>query len=215
MIISEQKRFEEILASIRTGKSVFIIGCGDCATSCGVGGEKEVSAMAAKFTANGINVSGTVMVDTGCDERLIRRDLKKSTLSVDDVILVLACGSGVQAVSSIVSNDVVPGLNSLFLGKIKNLTSFDQVCSMCGDCILAHTGNICPITRCPKKLLNGPCGGSSEGKCEVNRDNDCAWTLIYERLKKLDKLDYLRSYQPPKDNSKLVAKNRYFTRKEP
>ncbi|HAR64441.1 MAG: 5,10-methylenetetrahydrofolate reductase [Candidatus Margulisiibacteriota bacterium] len=214
MIISDQKPFEEIAHSLKASDSIFVVGCGDCATSCATGGEKEVAQLAEKLAASGKTITGTAVIATGCDERLVKRDLKKSSLTPEDAVLVLACGSGVQAVNSVIDNYVVPGLNSLFLGKIKNLSTFDKVCSMCGECVLAKTGNICPVTRCPKHLLNGPCGGSSEGKCEVNRNNDCAWFLIYERLKKLDKLSFLNSYQPPKDNSKNNIRTRFNTERK-
>lgn len=212
MIVSKQKNVDELMYQLKDSASVFIVGCGDCATTCATGGEKQVKILSDIMQDHQIPVSGTIIVDTACDERLIRRDLKK-VLKPEDTVLVLSCGSGVQAVGKIIDNIVIPGLDSLFLAKIKNLSHFEKVCSMCGNCVLGETGGICPVTRCPKHLRNGPCGGSSDGKCEVNRDHDCAWYLIYERLKELDSLDDIKKYQTPRDCSNDFKRDHRISRK--
>lgn len=212
MIVTKQKHIDELLYKLKDAASVFIVGCGDCATTCATGGIKQVQQMADIISDHHIKVSGTVVIDTTCDQRLVRKDLKK-VLSPEDTVLVLACGSGVQAVNKLFDNIVIPGLDSLFLAKIKNLSHFEKVCSMCGNCVLGETGGICPVTRCPKHLRNGPCGGSSDGKCEVNVNHECAWYLIYERLKQLDQLDNMTEYQSPRDCSNDFKPDHRISRK--
>jgi len=213
MIVSKAKHIDELLFQLKDSKSVFIVGCGDCATTCSTGGSAQVQTMTDILNDHEIKVSGSSLIDTACDERLIRRDLKK-ILSPDDTVLVLSCGSGVQAIGKIFNNIVIPGLDSLFLAKIKNLSHFEKVCSMCGKCILGETGGICPVTRCPKHLRNGPCGGSFDGKCEVSADHECAWYLIYERLKQLGQLDNMNQYQSPRDCSNDFKRDHKISRKK-
>lgn len=186
MIGTSKKSFEEISASLKGLNNICVIGCGDCAAVCQTGGEKQVAEMADTLTKEGKSVVLTGMVDVGCDKRLVKKFVREHQKKMDsaDAVLVLACGSGVQTTAECVDKDVLPGLNSNFIGQIENLSKFYERCSVCGECILADTGGICPITRCAKGLVNGPCGGSDQGKCESDRENDCAWYLIFERMKK-------------------------------
>lgn len=204
MIITKQKPFEKIEEMTRPYGKMFIIGCGTCATSCQTGGEDEVAEMAQKL---GEKVIGTAMVEEPCDRRIDRKDLKphRDTLKAADAILVLSCGSGVQTLADFTGKIVLPGLDTCFIGETERIGKFYDRCSACGDCILDETGGICPINRCAKSLLNGPCGGQVEGKCEVGEyKNDCAWVLIWERLKEQDRLDLFTTFRPPRDHSRKV-----------
>jgi ferredoxin len=195
MIGTQSKPFDELMDTVRGAKNVGILGCGDCAAVCRTGGEEQVKELAEKLTRQGITVVHTGVIDVGCDKRLVKKHLREyaNKMGAIDALIVLACGSGVQTAADCLEKKVVPGLNSMFIGQIETLSRFNEKCSVCGDCLLADTGGICPVTLCAKGLVNGPCGGSDQGKCEANRDNDCAWYLIYERLKKLGGVQRLHS----------------------
>ena len=183
MIITTQKPFPEILELLSRHKNIFIVGCAACATKCRTGGEEALAVMAAALENEGKTISGRKILDTPCDIRVARKDLKEIAACADDAVLVLACGAGVQAVEKAVSLVVYPALNPVFTGTTERIGLYHEYCSLCGDCILGKTGGICPVTRCAKGLVNGPCGGAVSGKCEVDRDNDCAWILIAEKIK--------------------------------
>lgn len=204
MIITKKKPLEEVLEMAQPYDRVFIIGCGTCSTSCQTGGENEVAEMADRL---GEKVIGTAIVEEPCDRRINRRDLKQSKeiLKEADAVLVLSCGSGVQTLADFTGKVVLPGLDTCFIGEIERIGKYYDRCRACGDCILDETGGICPITRCAKALLNGPCGGQVEGKCEVGEyENDCAWVIIWKRLKEQDRLDKFMTFRPPRDYSKKV-----------
>ncbi|MBD3272555.1 MAG: 5,10-methylenetetrahydrofolate reductase [Elusimicrobia bacterium] len=203
MIGTKQKTYEEIKHLLKNSKKIAILGCGDCATSCQTGGEQQVKELAEKLSKDGKTISHQGVIDVACDKRLVKKHLRTYKEGIDkaDTLLVMACGSGVQTLAEAVEKDVLPALDSTFIGQIENLSKFYERCSVCGECILADTAGICVVTRCAKGLVNGPCGGSDQGKCEVNRDNDCAWYLVYERLKKLNKLENLKRARSPKSFS--------------
>ena len=210
MIITKQKDFNELLSSI--GKEpVFIIGCSECATMCHTGGEKEVLEMKVTLEDKNITVTGWVILEPAChfqnDKRILRK--YKDEVNKANKILVLACGNGIQTVSEIIENaDVIAGNDTLFLGEIKRANEFEKRCNMCGDCIEDLFGGFCPVSRCPKSMLNGPCGGSIDGKCEVDSNIDCVWDLIYKRLKEKKQLQLLKIIQEPKDWSKSTETRR-------
>lgn len=210
MIITKQKDFNELLSSI--GKEpVFIIGCSECATMCHTGGEKEVLEMKDALEDKNILVTGWVILEPAChlqnDKRILRK--YKDEVNKANKILVLACGNGIQTVSEIIENaDVIAGNDTLFLGEIKRANEFEKRCNMCGDCIEDLFGGFCPVSRCPKSMLNGPCGGSIDGKCEVDSNIDCVWDLIYKRLKEKKQLQLLKIIQEPKDWSKSTETRR-------
>lgn len=207
MIITEQKKFEQILEKLSPYSKVLILGCGHCATVCQTGGEDQVKEMAQKLKeAKGSSgmVVDTAIVEEPCDVRILKRDSKKVKKEFDgaDVILTMCCGVGTQTVAATMNKVVVPALNTLFLGEVERIGKFEEMCRACGNCILDETGGICPITRCAKGLMNGPCGGMSKGKCEVkNYTRDCGWVLIYNKLKEQGRLDKFREYRPPRDYS--------------
>lgn len=196
--VTKQKPLEEILPSL--GKKVYIIGCGTCATICHTGGKAEVLEMKEKLEAEGKKVMGWMVIPTACDE-LTREALAENAEAVGqaDAILVMSCAFGVQTVSMYSDKAVYPALNTLFVGKEETPGHFIEVCMQCGNCVLATTVGICPLVRCAKSLLNGPCGGSVDGKCEVSPDTPCAWQLIYDRLKALGQLDKMEEIVPVRD----------------
>jgi len=210
MIITKQKDITEILELIDKGP-VFIVGCSECATLCSTGGEKEVKEMKVRLEKEGIVVTGFVVLEPACHLLNDKRILKgyKTELEKAKKVLVLACGNGVQTVSELIQNaDVIPGLDTLFLGEIKRLNRFEKRCTLCGECIEHLFDGFCPVSRCPKKMLNGPCGGSINGKCEVSSDIDCVWDLIYKKLKEKGKLHLLDKIAEPKDWSKSTEMTR-------
>lgn len=201
MIISEKKPFEELLECLEGSKKVVITGCSLCATTCKVGGEEEVLKMKAKLEENGKKVLGYKILDPACNFLKTKRDLKslRSELKEADAVLSLSCGDGTQTVAKLVDIPVYPGNNTMFIGEVERIGKYSEACRACGNCQLGWTGGICPITKCAKGLLNGPCGGAKDGKCEVNPENDCAWILIYNRLKELGQLDNLEKLREPRD----------------
>jgi len=203
MIITEQKEFKEILQSLEGHKRVYLLGCGICATTWSTGGEKQVREMVERLTEAGKECTGwTVTEDATCDARMTRRLLKrnKEQVGAADALVILSCGAGVQTVASLLGDTpVYPGLNTLFLARIQNLSVCDERCRLCGQCILAETAAICPITLCPKGLMNGPCGGYEDGKCEVDRERDCAWVAIYERMDGWGQRERFLTIHEPKD----------------
>jgi ferredoxin len=198
--ITKQKPLEEILPSLGKAKKVFLIGCGTCATICHTGGKAEVLAMKEKLEAEGKKVTGWMVIPTACDE-LTREALKENAEAIEsaDAILVMSCAFGVQTVTMYSDKPVYPALNTLFVGKEETPGHFIEVCMQCGNCVLATTVGICPLVRCAKSLLNGPCGGSVDGKCEVSPDTPCAWQLIYDRLKALGQLDKMEEIVAVRD----------------
>jgi hypothetical protein len=210
MIITKQKKFKDLLKSVGNGP-VFILGCNQCATLCHTGGEEEVLAMKDAFEKRRVRVLGSVVLDPAChlnnDKRLLKHF--KEELSKAEKILVLACGNGVQTITEIFNGkDVISGTDTLFLGEIKRINEFSKRCNICGECLLDLFGSLCPVTRCPKSMLNGPCGGAKGGKCEININLDCVWEQIYNRLKQIDKLYLLEEIQKPKDWSKSLETRR-------
>jgi ferredoxin len=198
--ITKQKPLEEVIKSLGKAKKVYLIGCGTCATVCHTGGKTEVMEMKEKLEAAGKEVTGWMVVPTACDE-LTKDALKEQSAEIKkaDAVLVMSCAFGVQTVAMSSDKAVYPALNTLFVGKEEAPGEFIDVCTQCGNCVLASTAGICPLVRCAKGLLNGPCGGSVGGKCEVSPDTPCAWQLIYDRLKALGQLDKLEEIEPLRD----------------
>ncbi len=206
MIITKQKSPESILKMLEAKSKVFIVGCGDCAATCKTGGEPEVKAMAEFLKSHGKTVTATVVPDVTCvtAQAKIAFAKNRDALKDSDCLLVFACGSGIQCIkeNDRLNLDVLPGCDSLFASLIDKDGSFQEVCSTCGACVLDLTEGICPVTRCSKGLLNGPCGGQNKGKCEVDRNRDCAWILIYKRMKEKGALDLLKKRMPARNYKK-------------
>jgi len=203
MIVAEQKNLQELKKLIGSAEKVLVLGCGTCVTVCFAGGTREAAIvssslrMSSKLDGNEKDVND-LTVQRQCEWEYL--DQVAEQVAQVDVVLSLACGIGVQAIAEHFPQTwVVPGLNTAFLGIPEEQGVWAERCAACGDCILGLTGGICPIARCSKSLLNGPCGGSEDGHCEINDDVPCAWQLIYDRLKSKNKLDVLMEIQPPKN----------------
>jgi hypothetical protein len=156
--------------------------------------------MKEKMQEAGKGVTGTLVIPVACDnltEEAIQQNLP--AMSQSQGLLIMTCAFGVQTISRFLDIPVIPALDTLFIGKEMGPGLFQEICLQCGECILGETGGICPVTSCHKGLVNGPCGGTQEGKCEVDRNKDCAWTLIYERLQKQGRLAAMRKFQPAKN----------------
>ena len=208
MIITEQKPIDQIKSMVKPFNKVFIIGCGTCSTTCLTGGAEQVKEMASKLAGKKMEVIGTVVVEAPCDSRLLKRDTREkiSLIKEADAVLCMACGAGVQNVAEKIGKIIVPMLDTKFIGKTERIGQFFERCRACGECILFETGGICPVSRCPKNMLNGPCGGMYKGKCEVgNYEKDCVWVIIYDRLKKDGRLRLFNSFKSPRDFSRLDA----------
>lgn len=217
MIITEQKPIQEILDSLREYKKIFLVGCGECSTTCKTGGKDEILAMQKELGKQGKTIVGTCIPNAPCIAAQTKTEFAKNmkALRETEAILVLACGLGVQSVKE---NErfglvVLPGCNTLFGAVMDAQGNFLEKCSMCGECVLAQTGGICPITLCPKGLLNGPCGGVVHGKCEVDKDRDCAWILIYKELEKRKRLSDFKKIKEPKDFKKTTKPHKLIMAK--
>ena len=203
MIVAEKKPMEEIIDEVKDFKKLLIAGCNECVTVCEAGGKKEVGIMASALRMYFMNEGKKVEIDEVTLERQCDHEyLEEIRDRIDqyDAVLSLACGVGVQFMAEkYFSTPVFPGVNTCFMGAAEERGVWSERCQGCGQCILGKTAGICPISRCAKRLLNGPCGGSTKGKCEISKDLDCAWQLIVERLKELDKFDDYEQIMPIKD----------------
>jgi len=204
LIIAEQKPLEEIRQMIAPYERVLILGCGTCMTVCNAGGEREVSylhsalRLAHAKSGNGTQTFAEYTLKRQCDAEFL--DLLADKIGDVDAILSLGCGIGVQAIAERFPDiPVLPSVNTSFMGMAEESGVWDERCAACGDCRLAETAGICPITRCTKGILNGPCAGTKNGKCEANKDMDCAWILIYQRLERMQQLEKMRRYYPPRN----------------
>lgn len=205
MIRSEQKPFEEILGYLEGEDRVFVLGCDGCANASQTGGWPQVLAMKELLEEAGKEVTGYTVIDFLCQKALVAsrlRPLEEKVMAADGV-LVLSCGIGIQAAAAMIKKPVHPGCNTISLGWSRGEWQGEERCMECGDCLLDYTGGICPLTACTKGLLNGPCGGASNGKCELAKEKECGWEKIYQRLKELGKLDRLKRFIPPKDYNKM------------
>jgi ferredoxin len=203
MIVADQKPLAEIKAKVDGYSKILILGCGTCVKTCFAGGEDEVATLASSlrlaFKKDGINKKiDELTVERQCEDEFIKEAAAK--IAGTEVVVSLACGAGVQMIADrYVKATVLPGVNTTFIGVLEKQGLFTEKCLGCGNCIVDVFGGICPISRCAKHILNGPCGGSSNGKCEVNTETDCAWQLIVDKAQAAGKLDKLADYVPPKD----------------
>ena len=206
--ITAQKPLEEITQYLDKCKEIYIIGCGTCATLCHTGGKAEVIAMKETLEASGKKVAGWMVIPTACDELTddaLRANAKD--IGAADCILAMTCAIGVQTIVNYLKDTkpIYPALNTLFLGVEDSPGHFTEYCMQCGNCVLGRTAGICPLVRCAKSVLNGPCGGSSGGKCEISPDVPCAWQVIYDRLAEMGRLDEMDELEPIKDWSTSLS----------
>ena len=208
--ITRKKSDDEINSLLEDQGRVFIVGCGTCVTMTHTGGEPEVLAMKDQLSEQGKLVTGYMILPVACDN-LTGEAIKEYGQQMDqaDALLIMTCAYGVQTISRQVTKIVVPALDTLFIGKETGVGKFDEICTQCGTCIIGETGGICPVTACHKGLVNGPCGGTNNGKCEIDKAKECAWTQIYDRLEALGKLDSMRKYQKPRNHQGEPTPGKY------
>jgi ferredoxin len=204
MITAVRKPFDEIRDMVKGYDRLLILGCGTCVTVCMAGGEKEVGILASTLRlADGKDGRSReiteAVIERQCDREFF--DAVKDKISAADAVLSMACGVGAQFCGEVFAGKtVLPALNTKFYGTTEGPGVWSARCSGCGTCVIDRFGGICPVTRCSKSLLNGPCGGSSKGKCEVDPANiECGWQLIHDRMKLLGRLADLEAVQPLKD----------------
>jgi len=203
MIVADKKPIEEIIEEIKGHEKILILGCNECVTVCEAGGKKEVGILASALRMYFLNQGREVKIDEETLERQCDHEYLEEIRDVMDqydAVVSLACGVGVQFMAEKYhTTPIYPGVNTCFLGATEKRGLWTERCQACGQCILARTGGICPVSRCAKRILNGPCGGSDHGKCEINKEIDCAWQLIVDRLKALNSLDDYEQLSPLKD----------------
>lgn len=203
MIVADKKPIEEIIREIESYSRILILGCNECVTVCEAGGKKEVGILASALRMYFLNQGKEMKIDEVTLERQCDHEyLEEIRDRADkyDAVVSLACGVGVQFTAEKYQTlPVYPGVNTCFLGVTEKRGLWTERCQACGKCILAKTAGICPVSRCAKRLLNGPCGGSTKGKCEISKEVDCAWQLIIDRLKALGKIDDYETIMPLKD----------------
>lgn len=216
MIGTTPKPFEQITEALKGYDKIAVIGCDGCAKVCMTGGSDQVAEMAEKLKKTGKSVLFAMSPERTCyvGKTKTSLDPQLDKLKEADALLVLGCGGAVQITRQVLENygltipvkvglDSVGHMDTLIMGEL----AIEQ-CQECGECILNETGGICPVTKCAKSLLNGPCGGAENGKCEVDSQRDCAWILIYNRMAALGELDKLRRFMEPKDYSKMAKPRR-------
>ena len=216
-----QKPVDEILESIKPDEKVFIIGCDNCAAKCHSGGIPETEEMAKRLKKKGVNVagwcvpqpSGASLCKLSNTKKVLQEEYSDKIKGAES-FLVLACGQGIHTVIDATNGGVVhAGCDTIFGGETVSDDFITEYCSLCGECIIEYTGGLCPVTLCSKSLLNGPCGGAKDGKCEIDREKDCGWQLIYDRLKTIGRLDMMEQYQKPKNFARW-SRPRSLTLKE-
>jgi len=203
MIVASKKPLDEIIASLEGYEKILIAGCNECVTVCEAGGKKEVAELAAllrdRLREEGRSIQiDEVTLERQCDHPYLEEI--RNVIDQYDAVLSTACGVGVQFLAEkYETTPVLPGVDTVFMGVMEAEGVFGERCQGCGQCVLASTGGICPVARCSKRMLNGPCGGSTGGHCEVNKDIDCGWQLIIDRLKSLNRLKDYERVTPIKD----------------
>jgi ferredoxin len=204
MIVADRKKIPEIRDMIKDHKKILLVGCGTCVTVCLAGGEREAGIIGSALRMS-LKIAGhqnakvdECTIERQCEDAFI--DVLAQRVGEYDAIVSLGCGAGVQALAErFPGKAVYPGLNTQFMGILESQGVWAEKCAGCGNCRLGQYFGICPITRCAKRQLNGPCGGSRKGKCEVSENTDCAWQLIYDRAKTLDKVAVLDRIMQPQN----------------
>jgi len=203
MIVAERKSIPELVEILKENKRILVLGCGTCVSVCLAGGEREVSILASALRMasrlKGLDLTvDELTIERQCDNIFIEQAAK--AIEKADAVLSLGCGAGVQAIAErYINKPVYAGLDTKFIGILEEQGIWAEKCTACGSCVLNEYGGICPITRCAKHLLNGPCGGARGDRCEVPTDRPCAWQLIYNRLKAIGQLDRLNKIRKPKE----------------
>ena len=203
MIVAEQKPLEEIWEMVKGHQRLLVLGCNTCVAVCHQGGSKEAEIIASLLRMKAKTDGVSMEIQERGVERQCEREFfvpQKKAIDNADAVLSTACGIGVQFIASAwPRTPVYPALNTTFLGAVEEMGIFAERCQACGSCVLGQTGGICPMSRCAKRVLNGPCGGSVQGRCEINKETECAWQLIVERLDKLGQMERYEELAPIQD----------------
>lgn len=203
IVIFKQKPIEEILGYLANDKSVFLLRCAGCSRFNQVDAESDLISLKEIIEGKSITISGFAIRSLLCVKaKSVLEELTES-IGNPSSILVIACGLGIQSIAEATDKVVHPACNSFIDKESLERGKRENRCRTCGDCVLEFTGGICPLTVCSKGLLNGPCGGSSGYKCEISKEIECGWILIYERMKKLGRMKELMSFLSPKDYRKI------------
>jgi ferredoxin len=203
MIVAKQKPVEEIIEEAKEYDKILLAGCNECVTVCEAGGKKEVAVLASALRMYFMNQGKDLKIDEvtlerQCDHEYLEEI--RNTIDQYDAVISLACGVGVQFMAEkYMQMPILPGVDTCFMGVTEERGVWTERCQGCGQCILAKTGGICPVSRCAKRLFNGPCGGSTKGCCEINKDLLCGWQLIVDRLTEMDRLEDYEQLAPIKD----------------
>jgi ferredoxin len=203
MIVAKNKPIEEIIEEVKDFEKLLIAGCNECVTVCESGGKKEVAVLATALRMYFMNHGKKVMIDEvtlerQCDHEYLEEI--RNQIGQYDAVISLACGVGVQFMAEKYFQTLVfPGVDTCFMGVTEERGVWTERCQGCGQCMLAKTGGICPVSRCAKRLFNGPCGGSTKGHCEIDKDLVCGWQVIVDRLKALNQLEVYEKITPIKD----------------
>ncbi len=203
MITAERKPMEELINFVSPYRRILLVGCNECVTVCSAGGRKEVALLSSALQMHFMKEAKPfeikeLTLERQCDPEYVEELVP--LMDQADAVVSMACGCGVQEVARRFKEKVVlPAVNTKFMGASERQGVWAERCAGCGDCVLGTTGGVCPVARCSKQIFNGPCGGSTKGKCEVNPDIDCAWQLIWDRLKTLGRLDLYEKNIPAKD----------------
>ncbi len=218
MIVAQRKSIPNLIDILSGKKKVLVLGCGTCVTVCLAGGEREVGIISSALRISsrlkniGLEVE-ELTIERQCDNIFIEK--AADAINRNDVVLSLGCGAGVQAIAERFDKPVYAGLDTEFIGILEERATWTEKCIACGNCVLHEYGGICPVTRCAKHMLNGPCGGSKEDRCEVRADLPCAWQLIYKRLKTIGELDRLKTVKAPKNwNTSISGGSRIIIRED-
>jgi len=203
MIVADRKPLQEILEMIKDFNKILIIGCKGCVTVCNVGGSKEVGILASSLKIARKKEGRPLEIDEKtlerqCDPEYV--DQIKDIVNDYDAVISMACGVGPQFLSERYPDSrFFPAVNTTFFGGALQHGIWEERCAGCGTCVIHYFEGMCPIARCSKSLLNGPCGGSAAGKCEISKDVDCIWDLIVKKKMEQGRLDDLLEFRPAKD----------------
>ena len=219
MILTKSKTWAEIQQAINQYhlQKVGVISCGSCSAQCGTGGTVGLEKITKNLIAKNYEIVASMIIEEPCDKRAIKNNLKHLGKDLDNIdgFIVASCGSGAQAVAEVSEKPTIVTTDTIMIAQTEKIGVYHERCRACGQCLLNETGGICPITACAKSLLNGPCGGVIDGKCEVgNYSQPCGWVAIYNRLKKLGQLENFMKYRPPRDWSLETRKNEVNVRAE-
>lgn len=203
MIIADRKPIGEILEMVKDCHKLLLVGCKGCVTVCNVGGTKEVGILASalriarKKEGRPLDVDERT-IERQCDPEYVAQI--KESVGDYDAVISMACGVGPQFLSEAYPDQVFfPAVNTTFFGGAVAHGIWAERCAGCGTCLIHEYDGMCPVARCSKSLLNGPCGGSASGKCEISKEVDCIWDMIVRKKMAQGRLGDLLRVKPAKD----------------